>query len=178
MRVILLRIWRVQLLNAMAARYLAGPLLRRLVGRPLPPEQVGVRLRRLFESMGVMYMKLGQYLAARFDLLPREVCNELGRLFDDVAPMRRKPLRRQVERQLGRPLGDAFADFDAEPIGYASVAQVHRARTRDGDDVAIKVRRTGVEHVFEADIATLLVIARLADALIRLALPVADVVGE
>jgi ubiquinone biosynthesis protein len=148
-------------------RFGLPPLLGWVVrlGRGRREPQLGVQLRMAFEHLGLTYVKLGQYLAMRFDILPPEVCRELGKLFDDVGPM---PLERAyalIEEELGAPVDELFAEFDPEPLAAASVAQVHEARTRDGERVAVKVQRPGIERVFRADIGIMRRFTLLADAL-------------
>jgi ubiquinone biosynthesis protein len=179
LRTTLLDLRRVNRLVWVAARDWTGPALRWLFRRPLDASSTGVRLRQFCEEMGITYIKLGQFLAARYDLLPLEVCQELTRLFESVEPMTASDVRAQIERELGRPIGEVFAWIDDVPLGSASVAQVHRARTREGEEVALKVQRPGVREVFEADMRNL---SRLAETFDRLAvLPsfsLREVVGE
>jgi ubiquinone biosynthesis protein len=124
-----------------------------------------VRLRRVLEDLGLTYLKLGQFLALRFDILPREVCEELNRLFESVAPMPPTVSRAIVEGELGGPLETFFLEFAPMPIAAASVAQVHRAVLRDGRQVAVKIQREGLEPIFRADIRNLVRAARLVDAM-------------
>jgi ubiquinone biosynthesis protein len=149
----------------LSVRWFTSPLVRLALRRRVPPAEVGYRLRRFFEEQGVMYIKLGQFLASRFDLLPREVCDELSRLFEAAPPLELGTVHELVERELGRPLAEAFAEIDPVPVGSASIAQVHRARTTAGDDVAIKIQRPRVAEIFDADIRNLGRLARAVDAL-------------
>lgn len=123
-----------------------------------------VRVRRALEELGLTYVKLGQYLAMRFDVLPAEVCRELGKLFDEVAPMAPAQAEAVIEAELGASMSELFADFEGEPLAAASVAQVHVARTRSGDRVAVKVQRPGIKRVFHADIRVLGRLTRAIDA--------------
>jgi ubiquinone biosynthesis protein len=131
-----------------------GPLLiHRLLRRERDDgTRLGVALRQALESLGMTYLKLGQYLAMRFDLLPVVVCRELGRLFDDVRSMSFDQARTVIETSLGKPIEEAFARFEHEPLAGASIAQVHTAWTHDGMKVAVKVQRPGLERVFGADV--------------------------
>ncbi len=134
---------------------------------PFPPfRRLGfaVRFRRALEDLGLTYLKLGQFLALRFDVLPREVCEELSRLFEGAAPLSADVSRAIVETELGGPLESFFSEFATEPIASASVAAVHRAVMRNGELVAVKIQRPGLEPIFRADIRNLLRVARLVDA--------------
>jgi ubiquinone biosynthesis protein len=124
---------------------------------------VGRLLRTSFEQLGLTYIKLGQFLASRFDLLPLEVCNELSLLFDQVPPMSPKEARDVLERGLGRPVEQSFKALDWEPIASASVAQVHRAESHDGTILAVKIQRPGLERQLDIDFKWLRRLCYLAD---------------
>jgi ubiquinone biosynthesis protein len=124
-----------------------------------------VRFRRALEDLGLTYLKLGQFLALRFDILPPAICEELNRLLESVPPMPASVSRPIVETELGGPLEVFFTQFNMEPIAAASVAQVHRAIARDGTVVAVKIQRSGLEPIFKADIRNLRRLARIVDAL-------------
>jgi ubiquinone biosynthesis protein len=163
----------------MLVRYFAAPLLRRLLGRRPQARDAPARLRRLLESNGVTAIKIGQYLAIRRDLFSAETCAELSRLFDAVPALPYPAVRAAVEGELGRPLDSCFSEFDAEPLGAASIAQVHRARLPDGRLVAVKVQRPDVADRLRADFRILRGAARLADRLDLLgALRALDLVRE
>src|SRR5262249_27006324 len=136
-------------------QFVAAPLIQLILGRHPDLGSLGARLRQVFETLGLTYMKLGQYLASRIDLFPEEVCRELSRLLEQAKPVEFGQICRVVESQLGRPLGASFAEFSREPIAAASVAQVHEARTPGGDRVAVKVQRPGVARLFGADMRNL-----------------------
>jgi ubiquinone biosynthesis protein len=127
---------------------------------PLP-----VRMRLALEGFGVTYLKLGQFLATRFDLLPLDVCRELGQLFDHVAPMSFEKVRDVIEQEFQQPLEQLFSAFDRQPVASASIAQVHRARTLQGHDVAVKVQRPGISRVFDADVRNLRRLSQMIDRL-------------
>jgi ubiquinone biosynthesis protein len=113
---------------------------------------LGASLADLFESLGGGFLKLGQILSTRVDLLPDEVLAPMRRLRDGIRPMSASAVVRVIERSFGRPLAELFANFDPTPVGSASIAQVHRATIRDtGEEVAVKVRRPGVGPLFTAD---------------------------
>jgi ubiquinone biosynthesis protein len=162
-RDVLRDISRAILLGATLLRWGTVPLLRLLAGAPLPEVEVGRRLRLMLAGLGLTFMKLGQYLAMRVDVLPPGVCSELDKLFDRAPAMSFSLVERQVEAELGASLGHLFSAFDRETVGAASVAQVHRAVARDGEVLAIKVQRPGIGPRFESDIRNLLRLARFAD---------------
>lgn len=143
----------------------AAPLLRRRLGWRDGPLPYPVRLRLTLERLGTTYLKFGQFMAMRFDLLPMELCDELQRLFEHVPPMPTATARGVVERELGGPLSDFFSEFCPEPIGAASIAQVHAARTNDGARVAVKIQRPHIDRQFDADMRILGRIARGIDAM-------------
>jgi ubiquinone biosynthesis protein len=124
-----------------------------------------VRLRLALEDLGLTYLKLGQFLATRFDLLPPEVIRELNKLFEDVAPMPLEEARDVVEADLGRPLWEIFPGFHTEPIAAGSVAQVHEARLPDGRRVAVKIQRRDLRPLLMADIRILRRLGAIADTL-------------
>lgn len=115
------------------------------------------------ESMGPTFIKLGQLLSTRFDLLPAPYTTALGRLQDEVEPFGIELVRQTIADELGADVRHLFADFDAEPLAAASLGQVHRATLRSGREVAVKVQRPDVREAVRADMATLARIAALAD---------------
>ncbi len=125
--------------------------------------EAGARLRRALEELGLTYLKFGQFLAMRLDILPEDVQGELNRLFEDIVPMEFSEARRIVETELGAPLEELYSYFSERPIASASVAQVHEARTRDGQRVAVKVQRSGIERIFRSDMRILRRLAAVVD---------------
>jgi ubiquinone biosynthesis protein len=127
---------------------------------PEPPMSRGERLRRACEELGPIFVKFGQLLSTRPDLVPDDIVLELNHLQDNVAPFSSEEFRRIVEASLGANVSDIFASYDTEPLASASVAQVHTATLKDGRDVVIKVIRPGLETIITQDMALLLMIAR------------------
>ncbi|MEA3378592.1 MAG: AarF/ABC1/UbiB kinase family protein [Nanoarchaeota archaeon] len=119
------------------------------------------RLREAFENLGGAFVKLGQLLSLRYDLLPVEYCDEFSKLQDDVKPFPYSSAKRAIEKELKQPLKKIFKEFDKEPIAAASVGQVYRARLLNGKEVAVKVQRPKIEEVFETDIRLLYHLAGL-----------------
>ncbi|MGE0159870.1 MAG: ABC1 kinase family protein [Gemmatimonadales bacterium] len=115
------------------------------------------------ERLGPTFVKLGQLLSTRADLLPPEYLEALARLQDDVAPFDGEQAEALVAEELGVRLSKAFARFDTEPFAAASLGQVHYAELRDGRPVAVKVQRPGVREQIAADLESLLQIAQLLD---------------
>lgn len=115
-------------------------------------ELCGVYAASLCEALGPTFIKLGQILSARPDLLPAGVAAPLARLQDQVRPFESRLIPRLVEEAYGRPFDEVFTFFDLVPVSAASVAQVHRARLPDGRLVAVKIRRPGIVRTVEADL--------------------------
>jgi ubiquinone biosynthesis protein len=131
-------------------------LLRRLFDRNAGP----ILLRQFLQSCGACFVKGGQVLATRYDLLPVEYCQELSRLFDRMPFFPFAVVRRVVERDLKRPLEEVFREFDPVPLASASIAQVHRAVLPTGESVVVKVMRPGIERTFLVDLAFIKRLAR------------------
>jgi ubiquinone biosynthesis protein len=120
-----------------------------------------VRLRLVFEYLGGAWMKIGQALALRFDLLPDEYCAELLKLLNRTPPVPYEAIRQTILRELGSFPEQIFASFDPVPHATASIAQVHIATAHDGEKLAIKVQRPHVQEQFEADFRIFRMIAYL-----------------
>ncbi len=147
-------------LRARALRAL-GWLLRPFVARELRRLSFARQLRRRLELLGPTYVKFGQILAIREDLLPAEICRELQSLFDRVPPVPFAVVRGVLERELGHPLERSFAFVEEVPIGSASLAQAHYAITRAGERVVLKVMKPGMRELVERDLALLQLLGRL-----------------
>jgi ubiquinone biosynthesis protein len=124
----------------------------------------GKLLRQAMATLGATFVKLGQVLSTRPDLLEPEVIEELRQLQDRMPAFPMEDARRSIERTLGGRLEDHYAEFDAAPVAAASVAQVHRARLPDGAEVAVKILRPDVREKVERDSAVMLTFARLIAA--------------
>ena len=136
-------------------------LLRNLFGPTAGPRL----LRWYFQTCGGGYVKVGQLLATRYDLLPAAYTEELGKLLDSLPPVPTAKVTQVIERELGRPLADLFAAFDSQPIATASLAQVHGAVLPDGEDVVVKVLKPGINEQVRIDLKFLRLTARVVDVL-------------
>ncbi len=123
----------------------------------------GQRLRLCIESLGPIFIKFGQLLATRRDLLPDDIVDELEKLLDQVPPFPLIQARAIVEQQLGMPIDQAFASFDDDVMASASIAQVYRAQLNSGEDVVVKIVRPNIEQLIRQDIEVLNLLAGMAD---------------
>lgn len=163
MEKLILDISRGALVLLVIGKFGVWPLLRRLLGKPRAEVPYPVRIRLALERLGMTYLKLGQFMAMRFDILPTEVCNELSNLFEHVPRLPFSAVRSVVETELNGPLAELFAEFKHEPIAAASIAQVHEARSHSNERLAVKVQRPGIAAVFETDMRILGGIAVIVD---------------
>ena len=142
----------------------AGRRLLAAVGRHGSPSlSRPQRIRLALEELGPTFIKFGQALSTRADVLPAEVVAELTLLQDAVTPLAPDVPAQVLREEFGEPVDELFEAFDPAPVAAASIAQVHTATLRSGEMVAIKIRRPGIEHVIEADLAVLADLAELAE---------------
>ena len=129
---------------------------------PLGKKPLGLRLLHTLEQMGPVYIKIGQLLSTRPDILGLEVCQALAKLQDKVDPIKNLDIQAEVEKSIGQT--DAFHSIDPRPIASASIAQVHQAKLQDGSAVVIKIVRPGIEATINADMSLLIHIAKHLDS--------------
>lgn len=159
---VMMRGWQV---SRIAVRHGLAPLLglRRQEASTRSPQELARRTRLALEEAGGMFVKLGQLLATRPDLVPPEALAELGRLHAAAAPLSRDEVERVLAEETGRSIEEVFSEFDWVPLGSASIAQAHAARLTDGREVVVKVRRPGLEGQVEKDLAISLWLAGMAE---------------
>ncbi|HZA50344.1 MAG TPA: AarF/ABC1/UbiB kinase family protein [Myxococcaceae bacterium] len=171
---------RVRQIAVIAARHGFADLLERtgtwrILGRKeqveISPEArratVARRFRMLLNDLGPTFIKFGQILSTRQDLLPGEFIEELSTLQDDVPPMSFDQTQRQLRAALGRDPAELFQSIEPAPLAAASIAQVHRAVTLAGDQVVVKVQRPNIEEQIRADLSVLLNLARMLEAVVE-----------
>ena len=141
-------------------------VLKAFERRPEPGVDTGARLSSALQRMGPSYIKLGQFLATRADVVGRDMARELGNLQDSLPPFSEEAARKSVEAALGRPIEEMFESF-GPPVAAASIAQVHKAEMKGADgsvrSVAVKVLRPGVQHRFNRDLKSFYLAARLIE---------------
>src|SRR3954466_3303379 len=138
-----------------------GLLWLRGAGRDRRRAWLGRVIVDLFRELGATFIKVGQIMSTRPDLLPEYISGALAELQDHVGPFSFDDVVRTIETDLGRPLGAAFAEFAPVPLASASVSQVHKARLADGRVVAVKVRRPNVVQLCTFDLAVMRIGARI-----------------
>ena len=121
-----------------------------------------VKMRLMLEALGPTFVKVGQILSMRSEILPQPFCDELAKLRADADPMPYSTVLQVLEDEYGRPVDEIFDHIDATPLGSASLAQVHRAKLTSGEDVAIKVQRPGVRETMAQDVSIMRSIAKVA----------------
>jgi ubiquinone biosynthesis protein len=150
-------------LHEFVPRFSGNVFLRTFAGHKGEPR--GQRLREALETLGPIYVKFGQVLSTRRDLLPLDIADELAKLQDRVPPFASDLAVAEVERSLGKRIDELFGSFEEKPVASASIAQVHLATLHDGTEVAVKVLRPGVENAIARDLALLETAAGLAERL-------------
>ena len=138
-----------------------GSLFRLASGHRGEPK--AQRLREALEALGPIFVKFGQVLSTRRDLLPLDIADELAKLQDRVPPFPSEAAIAEIERALGKPVSQLFSSFEENPVASASIAQVHLARLHDGREVAVKVLRPGVEAAIARDLELLETAAALVE---------------
>ena len=142
----------------------AGRLVRWNDSQQMLRMTAPVRVRSAMQELGPTFVKLGQVLATRVDLLPPEWIAELSELQNAVPPLPYAAIREQLEADLGAPPSQVFAFLDETPMAAASLAQAHRARLHDGREVVLKIRRPGIRDVVEADLRLLARLSEIVEA--------------
>lgn len=130
---------------------------------PAPKQPRGERLRLALESLGPIFVKFGQALSTRPDLLPPDVVKELAKLQDQVPPFPSEQSIAIIEQALGQSVDELYGSFESEPLASASVAQVHAATLHDGREVVVKVIRPGIGKVIRQDLELMFALARLVE---------------
>jgi ubiquinone biosynthesis protein len=143
------------------------PFFSKLAPQGRPPTDLPVRLRKAMEELGGAYVKLGQFLALRPDLLPAAYCLEFQKLLDTVPPLPFKDVQEIIEKNLKAPTHHFFSHIEPKAIGSASIAQVHRAKLKNGKNVVLKVQRPDAKEQFAADIQIMYYLAHKLDKRFR-----------
>jgi len=128
-------------------------------------EKLGAHLRKNFEELGPTFVKFGQMLSLRFDIFHPAICKELRKLLDDEKPVSFRKIKSILEKEYDSPLEKVFKSFDEIPLATASIAQVHRAKLKTGEDVIVKIRKPSVKERFDQDIEILFSLAKFSSVL-------------
>jgi ubiquinone biosynthesis protein len=147
------------------ATHLLRPMrfvFRLLPGRAVVDEPLGVRIRLALQELGPIFVKFGQAISTRRDLLPVEVADELAKLQDQVPPFASELALEIIEKAYGKPAGEVFGSFEEQALAAASIAQVHAATLPDGTEVVVKMLRPGMRQVIERDLEVMYFMAGLA----------------
>lgn len=132
------------------------------VGRPTPAFSVPKAVRTLFEKLGATYVKLGQFIASSPTLFPKEYVLEFQKCLDKTDPVEWRKIKQVIEKELG-PISNTFSYVDPKPLASASIAQVHAATLKTGEDVVIKVQKPGIDASLKADLSFIYVASRLLE---------------
>ncbi|HEU0031966.1 MAG TPA: AarF/UbiB family protein [Kofleriaceae bacterium] len=172
-------LWVALVLLAHGVLWLLGWLVLLLALRPKPVRQAwfAARLTALLVALGATFVKVGQIMSTRPDLFPPHVIRSLTRLQDNVGAFAWRAVERTIVGEFGKPVDELFATFDRVPVASASVAQVHRATLPGGEEVAVKVRRPGLDDLVRFDLAVMKLVARMVALVpsLRLLAPVESV---
>jgi len=132
--------------------YLGKKIIPKFKAQELETVTTAERLRLAFEELGPTFVKLGQMLSVRPDLVPERFINEFQKLQDEVPSFSAKQARKVIEAQLGKPVEQLFSSFDDTPLAAASIAQVHRAVMKSGEHVVVKIQRPNIQSIIETDL--------------------------
>lgn len=149
-----------------------GQILKVLRQHQITKGLTPVRLREILEDLGPTYVKLGQIMSMRSDVLPEEYCRELTSLRTRVRPVEFTQMKDLLEAELGAPLSQVFSALEETPLGSASIAQVHRGRLKSGEEIVVKIQRPHIREIMSEDI----VLMRKAAAILNLAMHTGDIV--
>ena len=161
-----------QIINILVKNGFGGILeflrLRRLhrlekQGMNVFPSPRAKRLRIALTELGPTFIKVGQMLSTRADIVPADIIQELRKLQDQVPPVNAAQIRGEIESELKSPINAIFSEFDETPLAAASIGQVHRAKLKTGEDVVIKIQRPKIRRMIEEDMDILLSLAKLAE---------------
>jgi len=153
--------------KADALRYLFYLSPTRWLNKELRGRARGERLRLALEELGPVFVKLGQVLSTRRDLLPDDIYQELALLQDNVKPFDGETARSVIENALGDTTDNLFESFDVQPMASASIAQVHAAVLNTGESVVVKVLRPGIEEIIDRDVSLMYTMAGFAEKHLR-----------
>ena len=154
-------------LTSAGRRWRIGQIIKLLRKYEVWNDITPVRLRCLLEELGPMFVKMGQILANRSEILPQRFCDELRKLRTDVDPVPFGTVRDCLKAEYRRPMEDVFEWVDEEPLGSASLAQVHRARLKTGEEVAVKVQRPGAQQIMAQDIDIMRSLVRMISRFVK-----------
>lgn len=143
-------------------KFLKLPLRKRKIVDSVP-----VRLKLMLEELGPTFIKMGQILSTRPDLVPLPFIKELEKLQDEVKPIEGEEIKKVIQQTFGKDIEDLFLYFEEKPVASASISQVHKAKLKNGKEVAVKVRKPRIERVISTDIQILYDIARLIEKFIK-----------
>ncbi len=154
-----IRLWFIHQFTVLLRLFIIGSNANRLQNQ----EKQAVWLKNKLIQLGPTFIKIGQSMGTRADLLPLPFVKELGELVDNVPPFPNEIAFDRIESELGRKINDFYAEFDTQPVAAASLGQVYRARLHSGEEVAVKVQRPNLEATVKEDIIILKKVARFAE---------------